>query len=129
MFFYNENSEQQAPEAGLSYSVSPSSLSFSQTGQRLTFDVTVSGIGADNYSIVSTNNVFTVSPSSGGLSGGQVITIEVTFQGNNNNQFGTIIFNSDNYGSVGVSVDSSGFGTIGDGGAPPVGGGSPPPGP
>lgn len=125
MFFYNENPEGQASEAGLTYTVSPPSLSFSQTGERLTFDVTVSGTGADNYNVSSNNNFFTVSPANGGLSGGQVITIEVTFQGNDSNQFGVISFNSDNYGSVTVGVDSSAFGGIDFGGGGPDG----PPGP
>lgn len=138
MFFYKDSGDEEMPVMGLGFSVSPSSLSFSQNGQHLTFDVTVSGAGADNYTVSSNNSLFSVTPSSGGLSGGDVITIEVTFNGSDNSQVGTITFNSDNYGSVTVSVDSSeyssggieggglpggdpgtGDGGVGGGGAPP----------
>ena len=126
MFFYKDNSDVvEAPVMGLTYSVSPSSLSFSQNGQQLTFDVTVTGMGADSYTASSSNPNFTVSPTGGGISGGDVVTIQVTFWGNDNSQIGTITFNGDNYGSVSVQVDSSGYssGGIGGGGAPPGGDG------
>lgn len=128
MFFYNESAE--AAATGLTYSVSPSTLSFTQNGQQLTFDVTATGTGGDNYAVSSDNSNFTVSPTSGGASGGDVVTVTVTFTGNDNTQFGTITFNGDNYGSVTVQVDSSGYssgGLPGDGG--PGGGSEPPPGP
>lgn len=135
MFFYKDNSDAvEAPVMGLSYSVSPSSLSFIQNGQQLTFDVTATGTGADNYLVSSDNPNFTVSPTNGGVSGGNVVTVTVTFTGNDNSQLGTITFNGDNYGSVTVQVDSTGYssGGIEGGGAPPggdapsVGGGAPP---
>jgi hypothetical protein len=137
MFFYKESAEVEAPVMGLSYSVSPSSLSFIQNGQVLTFDVSVTGTGADNYTVSSTNPNFSVSPTSGGVSGGDTVTVSVTFNGNDNTQIGTITFNGDNYGSVTVNVDSSGYssGGIVGGSGPPGGtgdgglggGGSPPP--
>lgn len=130
MFFYNDNSDVvEAPVLGLTYSVSPSTLSFTQNGQQLTFDVTATGTGGDNYTVSSDNFNFTVSPTSGGVSGGDVVTVTVTFTGNDNTQLGTISFNGDNYGSVTVQVDSSGY----SGGLPPDsgpgGGDEPPPGP
>lgn len=130
MFFYKDSGDEEMPVMGLGFSVSPSSLSFSQNGQILTFDVTVSGAGADNYTVSSDNPLFSVTPSNGGFSGGDVITIEVMFNGNDNSQVGTITFNSDNYGSIAVQIDSSEYSS---GGLPPdsgPGGGSePPPGP
>lgn len=132
MFFYKESAEVEAPVMDLSYSVSPSSLSFIQNGQVLTFDVNVAGTGADNYTVSSTNPNFSVSPTSGGVSGGDTVTVSVTFNGNDNTQIGTITFNGDNYGSVAVNVDSSGYssGGIVGGGTPPGGtgdgGGLPP---
>lgn len=129
MFFYKESDEVQAPAMGLTYSVSPSTLSFTQNGQQLTFDVTVAGTGADNYTVSSDNPNFSVSPTNGGVTGGDVVTIAVTFTGNDNTQLGTITFNGDNHGSVTVQADSSGYSTGDPGGDPGGDGGAPPPGP
>lgn len=122
MFFYNDNNGMQGPPAsGLTYSASPSSLSFTQTNEQFTFNVTVSGVGGDSYSLSSSNPQFSVSTNhSGGISGGDVITIYVTFTGSDNTQFGTVSFNGLNFGSVSVQVDSYGYTTVvggpGDGG-------------
>ena len=115
----------------LSYSVSPSFLSFTYQGESLTstFSVT-NGPLTGGISISSDNFDFSVSPSSvAGDVTSQVIT--VTFNGFDNMAMGTIsILDSSNNLLESISVDSSGYagGGGGDGGDPfDPGGGAPPP--
>lgn len=101
MFFYVEEA------AGLFFSVSPEILSFSQTNQTKQATFSATGLGTENFTIESDNNLFTVSVTNGSIYEGVLLPVNITFTGSDNNQFAIITLTGDSGNSVSVQVNSS----------------------
>lgn len=104
--------------SALTFSASPSSISFSSSGVTTNVTISATGTGSESYNISNSNSTyFQVSPTSGTITGGGSVTIGITFTGNDPGRSATITFNGGT-NNTSISVDSFSYSS---GGFPPPG--------
>lgn len=99
------------PEA-LSFSAEPQSISFGSSGTEIDVTITATGTGTESFNVTSNNTKFHVYPPSGTITGGDMTTIGITFNGTDDLQAGQITFTGQQ-NSVVIDVNSSLFITSG----------------